>query len=450
LSRDYDFDLFTIGGGSGGVRASRVCANLGARVAIAESGRFGGTCVNVGCIPKKLFSYAAHVREELKDAADFGWNIPEPSFDWTRLLANKDREIDRLNGVYERVLVNAGVTILRGRAVVKGKNQVEINGKTVTARHILVATGSWPQKPDIPGAELAITSNEAFHLEKLPRRALVVGGGYIAVEFASIFHGLGVQTTLAYRGARLLRGFDADLGTRLAEEMQHKGVSVSLQKNPSKIEKGLQVHFEDGSSEQFDLVMFATGRVPNTANLGLEAAGVKLGDYGAIAVDNYSKSSVDSIHAIGDVTNRLNLTPVATSEGMALAKTLFGGAPTPVDHDNVPTAVFAHPNLATVGLPEHRARERYGKVDVYKADFRSLKHTMGASEEKIFMKLVVDAASQRVVGAHMIGPDAGEIIQGIAIAVKMGATKAQFDATIGIHPTAAEEFVTLRTKAPAL
>jgi len=428
------------------VRASRVSANLGARVAVAEPGRFGGTCVNVGCIPKKLFSYAAHVRDELKEAADFGWNIAEPAFDWTRLLANKDREIDRLNGVYERLLVNAGVAIFRGKALVRGKNEVEVNGKTVTARHILVATGSWPQKPAIPGAELAITSNEAFSLEKLPQRALVVGGGYIAVEFASIFHGLGVQTTLAYRGARLLRGFDAELGTRLDEEMRRKGVSVLLNRNPSKIEKGLNVTFEDGSIQKFDLVMFATGRKPNTAGLGLEAAGVKLAADGAIIVDQYSKSSVDSIHAIGDVTNRLNLTPVATSEGMALSKTLFGGAPTPVDHDNVPTAVFAHPNLATVGLAEERARERYGKVDIYKAAFRSLKHSVGRSEEKIFMKLVVDAASQRVVGAHMLGPDAGEVIQGIAIAVKLGATKAQFDATIGIHPTAAEEFVTMREK----
>ena len=442
----FDFDLFTIGGGSGGVRASRFAANLGARVAIAESGRFGGTCVNVGCIPKKLFSYAAHVREDLKDAADFGWNIAEPSFDWTRLLANKDREIDRLNGVYERVLVNAGAAILRGKAVVRGKNEIEINGKTLTAKHILVATGSWPHKPDIPGAELAITSNEAFHLDKLPKRALVVGGGYIAVEFASIFNGLGVQTTLAYRGAQLLRGFDADLGTRLAEEMKLKGVSILLKKNPSKIEKGLKVTFEDASSENFDLVMFATGRVPNSRGIGLEAAGVKLAADDAVVVDEFSKSSVDSIHAIGDITNRLNLTPVATAEGMALAKTLFGGTPTPVDHDNVPTAVFAHPNIGTVGLSEEKARARYGKVDIYKANFRSLKHTMGKSEEKIFMKLVVDAASQRVVGAHMMGPDAGEVIQGIAIAVKLGATKAQFDATIGIHPTAAEEFVTMREK----
>ncbi len=321
-----------------------------------------------------------------------------------------------------------------------------LDGKTYTAKHILVATGSWPQKPAISGNELAITSNEAFHLEKLPKRALIVGGGYIAVEFASIFNGLGVDTTLAYRGARLLRGFDAELGTRLADEMGKKGVSILLRKNPSKIAKGLEVTFDDNSTGTFDLVMFATGRKPITAGLGLESAGVKLAADGAVVVDNYSKSSVDSIHAIGDVTNRLNLTPVATAEGMALAKTLFGGVPTPVDHDNVPSTVFAHPNLATVGLSEEKARERYGKVDIYKTAFRSLKHTMGRSEEKIFMKLVVDAASQRVLGAHMLGPDAGEIIQGIAIAIKLGATKAQFDATVGIHPTAAEEFVTMREK----
>jgi glutathione reductase (NADPH) len=428
------------------VRASRVSAGLGARVAVAEAGRFGGTCVNVGCIPKKLFSYAAHVRDELREAADFGWNIPEPGFDWPRLLANKDREIARLNGIYERILANAGVTILRGRAVVLDPHSVSLDGRTYTAKHILVATGSWPQKPAIPGAELGITSNEAFVLDKLPARALVVGGGYIAVEFASIFNGLGVQTTLAYRGEHLLRGFDAELGTRLAEEMTRKGVTVRLRTNPSRIEKGLAVAFEDGASGTFDLVLFATGRRPNTANLGLEAAGVRLGADGAILVDEYSKSSVDSIHAIGDVTNRLNLTPVATSEGMALAKTLFGGAPTPVDHENVPTAVFSHPNLATVGLSEEAARARYGRIDVYKTAFRALKHTLGKSEEKIFMKLVVDADSQRVLGAHMIGPDAGEVIQGIAIAVKLGATKTQFDATIGIHPTAAEEFVTLREK----
>jgi len=428
------------------VRASRVSASLGARVALAESGRFGGTCVNVGCIPKKLFSYAAHFRDEIEDAAGFGWSVTEPAFDWRKLLANKDREIARLNGVYERILVNAGVSIFRDRAVILDSHSVSLGGKTFSAKHILVATGSWPQRPDIPGAGLAITSNEAFALERLPQRALVVGGGYIALEFASIFNGLGVRTTLAYRGAQLLRGFDAELGSRLGEEMSRKGVTVLLRKNPSRIDKGLKVTFEDGATEEFDLVMFATGRKPNTAGLGLEAAGVKLGADGAVLVDEYSRSSVESIHAIGDVTNRLNLTPVATSEGMALAKTLFGGQPTPVDHDNVPTAVFANPNLATVGLSEAAARARFGAVDVYKTAFRSLKHTMGDSEERIFMKLVVDAASQRVVGAHMIGPDAGELIQGIAIAVKLGATKAQFDATIGIHPTAAEEFVTLREK----
>lgn len=419
---------------------------LGAKVGIAEPGAFGGTCVNVGCIPKKLFSYAAHVRDEIRDAAAYGWTIAEPSFDWKTLLANKDREILRLNGVYERVLVNAGARIFREKAFVRGKSEVEVGGKTFTARHILVATGSWPAKPAIPGAELAITSNEAFYLERLPKRALVVGGGYIAVEFASIFHGLGVETTLAYRGARLLRGFDAELGTRLADEMKKKGVSILLETNPVSIQPGLKVEFQNKTEKPFDLVLLATGRKPNTAGLGLEAAGVELGADGAIKVDAYSKSSVDSIHAIGDVTDRLNLTPVATADGMALARTLFGGQPTPADHDNVPTAVFANPNLATVGLSEEKARQQLGAVDIYKTSFTSLKHTLTVGTEKIFMKLVVDARSQRVVGAHMIGPDAGEIIQGIAIAVKLGATKAQFDATVGIHPTAAEELVTLREK----
>jgi glutathione reductase (NADPH) len=428
------------------VRASRFAASYGARVAVAESGRFGGTCVNVGCIPKKLFAYAAHYREDFEVAKSFGWTLGEPRFDWATLLANKDREIARLNAVYEGALTKAGARILRGRARVLDAHAVEVNGERHTARHILVATGSWPQLPAIPGKELAITSNEAFHLERLPRRALVVGGGYVALEFASIFNGLGVETTLAYRGARLLRGFDEDLRERIAQEMARKGVAIRLQANPARLEPGIRVTYEDGATQEVDLVMFATGRKPNTAGLGLEAAGVKLDPDGAVVVDACSKSSVDSIHAIGDVTNRINLTPVATAEGMALARTLFRGEPTPVDHGNVPTAVFADPNLATVGLPEARARERFGNVDVYKASFRALKHTLGACEERTFMKLVVDAASQRVLGAHMIGPDAGEIIQGIAIAVKLGATKAQFDATIGIHPTAAEEFVTMREK----
>ncbi|HSA68819.1 MAG TPA: glutathione-disulfide reductase [Burkholderiales bacterium] len=446
---DFDYDLFTIGGGSGGVRASRVSASYGARVAIAEPGRFGGTCVNVGCIPKKLFSYAAHWREDFQLARAYGWTVGEARFDWPTLLANKDREIARLNGVYERVLVNAGVEIHRARATVIGPNEVDVDGKRRTARHILVATGSWPQLPALPGIEHAITSNEAFHLERLPRRAVVVGGGYIALEFASIFHGLGVDTTLAYRGKRLLRGFDAELGTRIAEEMSAKGVAIRFGCEPAALSKQsgeIEIEFTDGSIQRTDLVMFATGRRPNTAKLGLESAGVELAADGAVIVNKYSASSVPSIHAVGDVTNRINLTPVATAEAMWLALTLFRGEPSPVDHENVPTAVFANPNLATVGLSEEKARERFGAVDVYKTSFRALKLAMSDQQERTFMKLVVDRASQRVVGAHMIGADAGEIIQGIAIAVKLGATKAEFDATIGIHPTAAEEFVTMREK----
>jgi glutathione reductase (NADPH) len=429
------------------VRASRVAASYGARVAVAESGRFGGTCVNVGCIPKKLFAYAAHYREEFEVAKSFGWVTGAPAFDWRTLLVNKDREIARLNGVYEGVLAKLGVTILRARATVVDAHTVAAGGTRYSARHILVATGAWPSVPPIPGRELAITSNEAFFLERLPARALVVGGGYIALEFASIFNGLGVETTLAYRGPRLLRGFDHDLGERVAAEMAKKGVDVRLNANPARLDPGIRVTFEDGSVQTVDLVLYATGRRPNTAGIGLEAAGVALAADGRVLVNEYSRSSVDSIHAIGDVTNRINLTPVATAEGMALARTLFKGEPTPVDHENVPTAVFSDPNVAAVGLTEQAARERHGTVDVYEASFRALKHTLGEHGERTFMKLVVDAASQRVLGAHMLGPEAGEIIQGVAIAVKLGATKAQFDATIGIHPTAAEEFVTMREKA---
>jgi glutathione reductase (NADPH) len=349
------------------------------------------------------------------------------------------------------LLANAGVTILKSRATVRGPHEVEVDGKVISARHILVATGSWPVIPPIPGREHAVTSNEAFHLQKLPPRAIVVGGGYIALEFASIFLGLGVETTLSYRGQRLLRGFDAELGTRIAEEVMAKGMRVHFGGEPQAILKRadgcLEIVYGDGSRQDADLVMFATGRRPNTMNLGLEAAGVELAPDGAVRVDRFSRSSVDSIHAIGDVTNRINLTPVATAEAMWLARTLFRNEPTPVDHENVATAVFSHPNLATVGLSEEKARERHGEVDIYKASFRGLKLTLTDEKERTFMKLVVDRASQRVVGAHMIGPDAGEIIQGVAIAVKLGATKAQFDATIGIHPTAAEEFVTMREKA---
>ncbi|HZE60003.1 MAG TPA: glutathione-disulfide reductase [Burkholderiales bacterium] len=446
----FDYDLFTLGGGSGGVRASRVSASYGAKVAIAEAHLFGGTCVNVGCIPKKLFSYASHWREEFEIAQAYGWTTGEPRFDWRTLLKNKDREIARLNGVYERVLSVAGVEILRGRATVVDPHTVEVNGKRYSAKHILIATGSLPVMPPIAGREHAIISDDAFHLERLPQRALVVGGGYIALEFASIFHGLGVKTTLSYRGKRLLRGFDGEVSERIAEEMTHKGLTIHFGGEPASIIKHpdcLEVCYTDGPHQKTDLVLFATGRKPNTASLGLEALGVKLAADGAVVVDRYSKSSVDSIHAIGDVTNRINLTPVATAEAMWLARTLFRGEPTAVDHDNVPTAVFANPNLATVGLSEEKARERYGEVDIYKSYFRPLKLTLTEKKERVFMKLVVDRSSQRVLGAHMIGLDAGEVIQGIAIAVKMGATKAQLDATIGIHPTVAEEFVTMREKA---
>jgi glutathione reductase (NADPH) len=430
-----------------------VSAGYGAKVAVAEADRFGGTCVNVGCIPKKLFSYAAHFREDFEVARGYGWTSAEPRFDWPTLLANKDREIARLNAVYERALSVAGAQIMRGRATLLGAHEVALGGKTYTAKHILVATGSWPTIPDIPGRELAITSNEAFRLERLPRRAIVVGGGYIAVEFASIFHGLGVETTLAYRGQRLLRGFDSELGERLGEEMAAKGIKIHFGAEPKALAKradgSIEVEYADDTRQVVDLVLFATGRRPNTANLGLEAAGVKLAAGGAVLVDKYSASSVPSIHAIGDVTNRINLTPVATAEAMWLARTLFRSEPTPVDHLFVPTAVFANPNVATVGLSEEAARERLGEVDIYKSSFRALKLTMTERVEKTFMKLVVDRATQTVVGAHMLGPDAGEVIQGMAIAIKMGATKEQFDATIGIHPTAAEEFVTLREKVSA-
>ncbi len=445
----YDFDLFTIGAGSGGVRASRVCTTYGAKVAVAEERYFGGTCVNVGCIPKKLFSYAAHYREDFHDAAGFGWTVPEPTFHWPTLVANKDKEIARLNGIYERILANAGVTILKNRATIVDPHQVECGGKTYSAKHILVATGSWPTVPGIPGKELAITSNEAFFLPELPKSAIVVGGGYIAVEFASIFNGLGVKTTLVYRGKRLLRGFDAELGAKLAEEMAKKGVAIRFESDLASLAKsadGITATFKDASVMETGVVMYATGRKPNTRNLGLEAAGVNLATDGAIQVNKHLQSSVPSIHAIGDVTNRINLTPVATAEGMALAKTLFRNEPTEMDYDTIPTAIFSIPNLATVGLSEEAAKERGHGVDIYKTGFRALKHTLSGSEEKTFMKLVVDASTQKVLGAHMMGADAGEIIQGIAIAIKCGATKAQFDSTIGIHPTAAEEFVTLREK----
>jgi len=445
----YDYDLITIGGGSGGVRASRISASYGARVALIESGALGGTCVNVGCIPKKLFSYAAHAASDFADARGFGWSVSGAQFEWKTLLANKDREIARLNGVYAKVLQDAGVQVIAGRARVADPHSVVVGDQTLTAAHLLIATGGHAVKPDIPGAELGITSDQAFYLDALPRRAVLIGGGYIAVEFASIFNGLGVETTLLHRGGQLLRGFDEDLGKVLAEELMHHGIKLVLNETPAGLVRdgdGLQVLLASGHSISTDLVMFATGRLPNVAGLGLAEAGVKLAKNGAVEVDDFYCSSVPSIHAIGDVIDRIQLTPVAIAEGMALARTLFKNDPARLDYANIPTAVFSHPHIGSVGLSEAQAREKHGEVDIYRTRFRPLKATLSGSVERVFMKLVVARDSGCVLGAHMVGAEAGEIIQGLAVALQCGATKTQFDATLGIHPTTAEEFVTLRNK----
>jgi len=450
----YDYDLFTIGAGSGGVRASRYAASLGARVAASEERYLGGTCVNAGCIPKKLFSYAAHYGEDIGDAAGYGWRVAPPAFDWRTLRANKDREIGRLNAVYAQLLAGAGVTLLRGRATLIDAHTVEVDGRRISARYILVATGGWPVVPSVPGAEFAISSNEAFHLDELPRRVLLVGGGYIAVEFASIFNGLGVDTTLIYRGERLLKEFDADLGGFLAAEMQNKGVRMRFHGNIAGIartadDKALRATLADGSALEADCIMYATGRAPNTRGLGLENAGVKLSANGAVVVDAKFQSSVPSIYAVGDVIDRVLLTPVALAEGMVIAENLFGSGGRSLDYAGIPTAIFSNPNVGTVGLSEAKARERGGDIDVYRTTFGPLRHQLTGSGEKVLMKLVVDRNTQRVLGVHMVGPDAGEIIQGFAVALKCGATKRQFDETIGIHPTIAEELVTLREPLPA-
>jgi glutathione reductase (NADPH) len=448
----YDYDLFTIGAGSGGVRASRYAARLGARVAAAEERYLGGTCVNAGCIPKKLFSYAAHYGEDFGDAAGYGWSTAAPVFDWRTLVANKDREIERLNGVYAKLLADAGVAVLRGRATLVDAHTVELGGRRFSARYILVATGGWPVVPRIPGSELAISSNEAFHLGQLPRRVLVVGGGYIAVEFASIFNGLGVDTTLVYRREHLLREFDADLGSFLAGEMEKKGVRIRFRSNIERIvraagEGALHATLDDGTTLEADCVMYATGRAPNTGGLGLAQAGVKLAANGAVVVDAKFQSSVPSIYAVGDVIDRVLLTPVALAEGMVVAENLFGSGGRSMDYEGIPTAIFSNPNIGTVGLSEAKARERYREIDVYRTTFGALRHQLTGSGERVLMKLVVDRQTERVLGVHMAGPDAGEIIQGFAVALKCGATKRQFDATIGIHPTIAEEFVTMREAA---
>jgi glutathione reductase (NADPH) len=444
----YDFDLIVIGAGSGGTRASRLSAGLGARVAVVEESRLGGTCVNVGCIPKKLLVYASHYGHDFADAAAFGWDVGPRRFDWKRLIANKDVEIARLNGVYAKLLDDAGVTRIDGRARLVDAHTVAVGERRLRAEHVLIATGGWPSLPATPGVEHAISSNEAFHLDALPERVVVVGGGYIAVEFAGIFHGMGAAVTQLYRGDLFLRGFDDDVRTALAAEMKKQGIDLRFRSDALKIEKtpgGLGLTLADGSRLEADAILYATGRRPNTQGLGLEAAGVATGAGGEILVDAYSRTNVPSVWAIGDVTDRINLTPVALHEGICFARTVFGGTPTQPDHRDVPTAVFSSPSIGTVGLTEREARERHGDVRVFRASFRPLRHTLSGRDEQTLVKLVVDAASDRVVGAHMVGPEAGEIIQGIGIAVKCGVTKAQLDATIGIHPTTAEEFVTLRT-----
>ncbi|MGH6946090.1 MAG: glutathione-disulfide reductase [Kiloniellales bacterium] len=443
----FDFDLFVIGAGSGGVRAARMAAAAGAKVAVAEEYRYGGTCVIRGCIPKKLLVYASHFGHDFEDAVGYGWTVESASFDWTRLIANKDKEIARLEGIYRSLLTSNGCTLFPSRARIAGENTIEVDGKRVTARTVLIATGGRPVKPDIPGADLGITSNEVFQLERLPKRVLVLGGGYIACEFATIFHRLGVETTLVYRGEQILRGFDQDIRRVLAEDFVKDGIDLRLNLNVLRLDQaggGLRAQMTDGGTLDADQVLFATGRNPNTGDLGLETAGIETTSNGAIKVDGYSRSSQSDAYAIGDVTDRLQLTPVALAEAMAFVDTLYRGRPRALDYDLIPSAVFSQPPIATVGITEEEARRRHDAVEIYRTTFKPLKHTLSGRDERSMMKLVVESKSRRVLGAHMVGMDAAEIVQGVAIALRAGATKDVFDATVGIHPTAAEEFVTLR------
>ena len=446
----YEFDLFVVGAGSGGVRAARFAAGFGAKVAVAESRYLGGTCVNVGCVPKKLLVYGAHFAEDFEQASGFGWSLGEASFDWATLIANKDREIHRLNGIYRNLLVNSGVTLIEGHAKLTGPNEVEVNGKRHTAKHILIATGGWPQIPEIPGQEHAITSNEAFFLKELPKRVLVVGGGYIAVEFAGIFHGLGAQTSLLYRGDMFLRGFDGSVRKHLHEELTKRAMDVQFNADIARIDKqadgSLKATLKDGRTLIADCVFYATGRRPMLDNLGLENTGVKLDKRGFVEVDELYQSAEPSVLAIGDVIGRVQLTPVALAEGMAVARRLFKPEQyRPVDYKMIATAVFSLPTIGTVGLSEEQAIEEGHKVQIFESSFRPMKLTLTDCQERTLMKLVVDADTDKVLGCHMVGPEAGEIVQGLAIAMKAGATKHHFDETIGVHPTAAEEFVTMRT-----
>jgi glutathione reductase (NADPH) len=450
---DHVVDLFVVGAGSGGVRAARIAAGYGASVMVAEEYRVGGTCVIRGCVPKKLLVYASRYADDFEDAAGYGWTVAEPAFDWTKLIANKDREIARLELAYVATLERAGVKIVKSRAVLEDAHTVRLaaNGDRVRAKNILIATGAAPHLgAEIAGLEHVISSNEAFHLEELPARILIQGGGYIALEFAGIFNGLGSEVTLVYRGDNILRGFDNDVREHLRSEMERRGINIITKQTVvavEKVEHGCCVELSDRRSFMVDRAMFATGRRPNVSGFGLEAAGVKLAKNGGVAVDEFSRTSVPHIYAIGDVTNRVNLTPVAIREGHAFADTVFGGKPTAVDHANVPTAVFSEPEVGAVGLTEAQACERFAKVDIYKTSFRPMKMSLAGRDTRAFFKLVVDGETDRVLGCHIVGPDAAEMIQLVTVAVKMKATKADIDATMAVHPTAAEELVTMREKA---
>ena len=447
----YDYDLITIGAGSGGVRASRRAAALGKKVAIIENLRVGGTCVMRGCVPKKLLVLGSHFADDFQDALGYGWTVGEPGFDWSRLITAKEKELDRLEDVYHRILKDSGVEEIFGTGVLADAHTVEVEGKSMTAETILVCTGGWPKMPDIPGIKHAITSNEALELAQFPKRVAIVGGGYIAVEFAGIFNSFGSEVTEIIRAPQILRGFDEDARQTLAEEMKKKGIDIRAETVVEEIVKdgdGYLLKLKDGGVLDTDLVMYATGRAPNTHGLGLEEAGIALDEVGAIKVDEFSKTAVDHIYAIGDVTERLNLTPVALAEAEAFANTVYRDSPTAMDYANVASAVFSQPPIGSVGLTEDQAREKVD-IDVYVSRFTPMKYTLSGRDEKTMMKIIVDRETGTVLGCHMVGLDAPEIIQGIAIALKCGATKDQFDATIGIHPTAAEEFVTMRDKRPA-
>ncbi len=444
---EYDFDLFVIGAGSGGVRAARMAANLGAKVAIAEERYLGGTCVNVGCVPKKLFVYGSSFGEEFEDASAFGWSSDAPRFDWPTLRDNKTREIERLNGIYEGLLTGPGVEIFETTATFVDPHRLKVGTREVTAAKILIATGSWPTVPSFPGSDLVITSNEAFYLDRFPERVLVVGGGYIAVEFAGIFNGLGAQTTLSYRGELFLRGFDVGIRSFALDEVRKKGIDVRLESNVTQVEKRGDVFkttFASGETIDTDLVMYATGRTANTKGLDLEQSGVATRSNGSIPVDDEYRTNVPHIYAIGDVIGRAQLTPIAIAEGMCIAYNVFNDESRRINYDLIPTAIFCQPNIGTVGPTEDEARALYPELTVYESSFKPMKHTLSGRDERTLMKILVDGASDRVVATHMCGPDSGEIIQGLAVAITAGATKAQFDATVAIHPTAAEEFVTMR------